>query len=71
MFMRYYGGGVGHVDPTRGIEAAEVDPAEVGDEGQCPDPHDFDDAEEPDSTGDEGDDGSDSGENSDEEDVNI
>ena len=34
--MRYYGGGVGHVDP-RGIKGAEVDPVEVGDEGQCPD----------------------------------
>jgi len=65
--MRYYGGGVGHVDP-RGIEGAEVDPVEVGDEGQRPDDS-ADDVEEPDNEDDEGDDELDLGENSDEEDM--
>ena len=65
--MRYYSGGVGHVDP-RGIEGVVVDPAEAGDEGQHPDCG-VDDTE--DDTGDESDDESDSGESLDEEDMDV
>jgi hypothetical protein len=69
MFMRYYGGGVGHVDPRR-IEV-DVDLVEDEDEGLRPD-HGYDDAEESENADDDdSDDQSDPGESSDEEAVNV
>ena len=65
MFMRYYGGGVGHLD-ARGV-GGETDPMEeVGDEGVQPDSADGSDDTDDDNTGGE----TDSGESSD-EDINV
>jgi len=69
MFMRYYGGGVGHVDPRK-IEEAEVDLVEAEDEGPRPD-HGYNYAEESDNTDDDADSQSDPGESSDEEAANV
>ena len=76
--MRYYGGGVGHLDPRK-FEPA-VDLVEVGDEGTRPD-HSYDnmdgsddsDDEDDDDDCDDGDDGgqSDTEESSDEEATNV
>jgi hypothetical protein len=68
MFIRYYGGGVGHVDPRR-IEEAEVGLVEVGDEGLRPD-HGYEDTEESD-VDDDADNQSDLEENSDEETASV
>ena len=67
--MRYYGGGVGHVDPRK-IEEAEGNLVEVEDEGPHPD-HGYNDAEESDNTDDDADSPSDPGGSSDEETANV
>ena len=59
--MRYYGGGVGHLDP-RGVGMETDLTADVGDEGVCPDNADESDNTDDNSTGSD----TDSGESSDE-----
>lgn len=68
MFMRYYGGGVGHVD-LRKVEAMEVDLAGDEDEGLRPG-QDYDDTES-DDTGDDIESQSDMRESSDEEALSV
>ena len=67
--MRYYGGGVGHVDPRK-IKAMEIDLVEVGNEGLRPD-HGYDEGEESDNTDDDANSRSDPGESSDEDAANV
>lgn len=71
MFMRYHGGGIGHVDPTEVEEVENVEPEEGVENGPAILPSDLvetDDLEtEPSDTEDEGDGVSDPGESSDEE----
>jgi len=72
MFMRYHGGGVGHVDPTEVEEAENVEPEKVVENGQARllnDSIGFDDQEAAEPS-DEGDRVSDPGESSDEETAN-
>jgi len=69
MFMCYYGGGVGYIDPRK-IKEAEVDLVEVVDEGPRPD-HGDNDAEELDNTDKDADSQSDPGESSDEDAANV
>ena len=69
--MRYYGGGVGHLDPRK-FEPA-VDLVEVGDEGTRPD-HSYDNMDGSDDSDDKDNDGggqSDTEESSDEEAANV
>ena len=74
MFMRYHGGGVGHVDPTEVEEAENVEPEEVVENDQAVLPNDLAEADDPETespdTEDEGDGVSDPGESSDEEAAN-
>ena len=69
MFMRYYGGGVGHVDPRK-IEAMEIDLVEVENEPLRPD-HGYYEGEESDDTDDDANSQSDTGESSDEDAANV
>jgi len=75
MFMRYHGGGVGHVDSTEVEEPENIELEEVVKNGQAYLPNDliaFDDpGDEPSDTDDEEDAVSDPGESSDEEAANT